>query len=376
MIKPGEYFITGNEACAYGAILANCRFFGGYPITPSTEIAETMAILLPKVGGMFIQMEDELASITTVLGASCAGKKAMTATSGPGFSLMQETIGLAAMCEIPCVIVDVQRAGPSTGLPTLPAQADMFQAKFGSHGDYEIIALCPKSPQELFEHTIKAFNYSEMYRVPTIILTDECVGHMSEKVTIQEEIEVYERTTPTMPFSEYIPFGSKPGSITAMAIAGQGYNVHFTGLTHNEYGYPVMDNITQEKCILRITEKIRKNAEKIVMYEHKYLDDAEIVVVSYGISARVAEYAVKLTRNKNLKIGFIRLITPWPFPEKFIAQVAKKIKMFIVVEMNMGQMIREVERCGKINTVIIPNPGGKPHTHEEISKIITKYATS
>lgn len=370
----GEFFMNGDTACAEGAISAGCRFFAGYPITPSTEVAERMAERLPQVGGVFIQMEDEMASMNAVLGASWAGLKAMTATSGPGFSLMMENIGLGVMLETPCVVVNVQRAGPSTGLPTLVAQGDMMQARWGSHGHYEIIALVPDSPQEMFNLTITAFNLSEKYRVPVLLMADEAVGHMSEKVVIPKVLpeKLVSRPRPTVSAEKYLPYDSREGLVPPMAIAGEGYRFHVTGLTHDDRGYPSMTAEAQDKLVRRLVDKIRLNAKDIVRYEEMEVDDAEVVVVSYGISARIARYAVLRARGEGIKVGFLRLITVWPFAEARIRELASKVKSFVVPEINYGQIVREVERCaaGRAKTRLVPHMGGGVHLPETILEAI------
>lgn len=370
----GEFFMNGDVACAEGAISAGCRFFAGYPITPSTEVAERMAVRLPQVGGVFVQMEDEMASMNAVLGASWAGVKAMTATSGPGFSLMMENIGLGVMLETPCVVVNVQRAGPSTGLPTLVAQGDMMQARWGSHGHYEIIALVPDSPQEMFDLTITAFNLSEKYRVPVLLMADEAVGHMSEKVVIPKVLpeELVSRPRPEVSTEEYLPYDSGKGLVTPMAIAGEGYHFHVTGLTHDDRGYPSMTAEAQDKLVRRLVDKIRLNARDIIRYEEMDIDDAEVIVVSYGISARIAHYAVRRARDGGIKVGFLRLITVWPFAEERIRELASKVKAFVVPEINYGQIAREVERCaaGKAKTRLVPHMGGSVHLPETILEAI------
>lgn len=369
-----EFFINGDEACAEGAISAGCRFFAGYPITPATEVAETMSKRLPQVGGVFIQMEDEIASMNAVLGASWAGMKAMTATSGPGFSLMMENIGLGVMLETPCVVANVQRAGPSTGLPTLVAQGDMMQARWGSHGHYEIIALVPDSPQEMFDLTVLAFNLSEQYRVPVLLMADEVVGHMSEKVVIPEinSKELVSRPRPKVAPEKYLPYDSRKGLVPPMAVAGEGYRFHVTGLTHDERGYPTMTAEAQDKLVRRLVDKIRMNVKNITKYEEVNVDDAEVVVVSYGISARIARYAVQKAREGGIKAGLFRLITAWPFPDDRIKELASAVKAFIVPEINYGQMVREVERCaaGKVKVRLIPHMGGGVHLPETILEAI------
>jgi len=377
VVLTGVHFMSGDVACAEGAIAAGCRFFAGYPITPATEIAEHIAARMPKVGGIYIQMEDEIASMAAVIGASYAGLKAMTATSGPGFSLMQENIGLAAMTEAPCVIVDVMRGGPSTGQPTLPGQQDVMQAKWGSHGDYEIIALAPSSVQEMFDLTIEAFNLAETYRVPTLLMADEVVAHMWERVVIPpaEEIKIVNRKKPNLPPEKYAPFMPDDDLVPPMACFGEGYRFHATGLTHNEYGYPrTQDSDAQMKLVKRLCDKIRRNADKIVRVEEVMLDDAEVVVVSYGIVARAALSAVKKAREQGIKAGLIRLITLWPFPEKHVARAAEKARAIIVPEMNCGQMVREVERAAKTTpTYHLSKLGEEPHAPMEILEAIRRY---
>ena len=373
-VLTGEHYLDGDHACAEGALAAGCRFLAGYPITPSTEMAERISERFPEVGGIFIQMEDELGSMAAVVGAAWGGAKSMTVTSGPGFSLMMENIGLAAMMEVPCVIVNVQRGGPSTGLPTLPGQADMMQARWGSHGDYEIIALSPNSPQECFEVVIEAANLSEKYRVPVLVMADECVGHMTEKVVIPkaDEIEIYPRRYTKLPPSEYLPFKAGEDLVPEMVKAGDGYKIHITGLTHDEKGYPVMSWEAQEKLVRRLVEKIRLHADEIVHTEEIDIEDAEVVVLSYGISSRVAIPAIQKARKEGIKVGQLRLIIVWPFPEKKIRELAKRVKAFVVPEINYGQMVLEVERCaaGKAEAILVPHGGGWVHDPEDIYKAI------
>jgi len=377
-VLTGEFFMMGDIACAEGAISAGCRFFGGYPITPATEVAERMAARMPQVGGTYIQMEDELASMISVLGASWGGVKSMTATSGPGFSLMMENLGLGIMTETPCVLVNVQRGGPSTGLPTLVAQGDMMQARWGSHGPYEIIALAPSSPQELFDLTIRAFNLSEKYRTPVLVMTDAEVGHMTEKVVIPppEEIEIFSRRKPTVPPHEYLPYEADDDLVPPMASAGEGYRFHITGLTHDERGYPGMDAETQERLVYRLVEKIRRNKDDIIQLEEDSLEDAEVVVCSYGISARTALWPVELARREGIKVGVLRLITVWPFPEERIRQLAREVKAFVVPELNYGQIVLEVERCaaGQAETILVGHAGGDIHKPEKVLEAIRRGA--
>jgi 2-oxoglutarate ferredoxin oxidoreductase subunit alpha len=373
-VLTGEHYLDGDHACAEGALAAGCRFLAGYPITPSTEMAERISERFPEVGGIFIQMEDELGSMAAVVGAAWGGAKSMTVTSGPGFSLMMENIGLAAMTETPCVIVNVQRGGPSTGLPTLPGQADMMQARWGSHGDYEIIALSPNSPQECFEVVIEAANLSEKYRVPVLVMTDECVGHMTEKVVIPkaDEIEIYPRRYTKLPPGKYLPFKPEKDLVPEMVKAGDGYKIHVTGLTHDEKGYPVMSWEVQEKLVRRLVEKIRLHADEIVHTEEIDTEDAEVIVLSYGISSRVAIPAIQKARKEGIKVGQLRLIIVWPFPEKKIRELAKKIKAFVVPEINYGQIVLEVERCaaGNAQAILVPHGGGWVHNPEDIYKAI------
>jgi 2-oxoglutarate ferredoxin oxidoreductase subunit alpha len=346
-VLTGTYFMNGDYACCEGALAAGCRFFAGYPITPATEIAERMSRRLPELGGIYIQMEDEIASMAAVLGASWGGVKAMTGTSGPGFSLMMENIGLGICTETPCVICNVQRAGPSTGLPTLVGQGDMMQARWGSHGHYEVIALAPSSPQEMFDFTIRAFNLSEQYRIPVMIMADEVVGHMNERVVIpsEEEIALVERRKPKVPPGDYLPYRPGPDGVPPMANCGDGYRIHITGLTHDERGYPGMDAETQAQMVKRLIQKIQNNKDKIIRTENMYLDDAEVVVVAYGISARSARQAVREARDRGRRVGLIKLETVWPFPEILIRDTATRVRALIMPEINAGQMVLELQRC-------------------------------
>jgi 2-oxoglutarate ferredoxin oxidoreductase subunit alpha len=351
--------------------VAGCRFFAGYPITPATEIAEHMARRLPQIGGVYIQMEDEIASMAAVIGASYAGVKAMTATSGPGFSLMQENIGLAVMTETPLVLVNVMRGGPSTGQPTMPGQQDVMQARWGSHGDYEIIALAPSSVQEMFDLTIEAFNLAETYRVPVFVLADEIVGHMWERVTIPEveSIKIVNRKKPKVqPSDKFGQFKPDEDLVPPMAVFGEGYHFHATGLTHDERGYPRTESVeAQTKLVQRLCNKIRKNKAKIIQVENVTLEDAEVAVVAYGIEARAALSAVRKARAMGVKAGLLRLVTLWPFPEEHVAHAAKHVKAIVVPEMNCGQIVREVERAAKETPVtFLSKLGEEPHKPGEI----------
>jgi 2-oxoglutarate ferredoxin oxidoreductase subunit alpha len=361
-VRTGEHFITGDVACAEGAIAAGCRFFAGYPITPATEIAEHMASRLPEVGGTFIQMEDELGAMAAILGASCAGVKSMTATSGPGFSLIMENLGLGICTETPCVVVNVQRAGPATGLPTLGAQGDMMQARWGSHGHYEIITLAAASPQELFHQTITAFNLSETYRLPVLIMTDEVIGHLSERVVIPgaRAIRIQSRPRPKGRKDRFKPYRPGRNGVSPMAIAGEGYGIHVTGLTHDERGYPDMTAEAQTEMVGRLTAKIRRNLKDIIATEPYRLDDADIAIISYGVSARSSLAAVDEARDQGIKAGLLRLITVWPFPEDQIRELAGKVRSLVTVEINLGQIHLEVQRCswGKVPTFLVGHAGG------------------
>ena len=377
-VLTGKHFIHGDEACAEGAIAAGCRFFGGYPITPSTEIAERLARRLPQVGGVFIQMEDELGSMAAVLGASAAGMRSMTATSGPGFSLMMENLGLGIMLEIPCVIVDVQRGGPSTGLPTMPGQADVMQARWGSHGDYEIIAYAPWSPQEMFDLTVRSFNIADRYRTPVLLMSDEVVGHMVERVVIPpvDQIDFWERKRPrTPPDGRFDPFLVEDADLVPpMVHAGEGYRIHYTGLTHDERGYPDMTAEAHQRLVTRLVEKIRRNADQIILTEGYYLDNARILVISYGCTARSARRAVRDARSRGIPAGMLRLVSLWPFPEKQIETLAKDMDALIVAEMNLGQISREVERQARRPVTGVFHAGGAMIPPEPILKAIQEAA--
>ena len=377
-VLTGAHYLDGDFACGEGAMAAGCRFVGGYPITPSTEVVERISRRFPLMGGTFIQMEDELASMAAVVGASWTGTKALTVTSGPGFSLMMENIGLAVMMETPCVVVNVQRGGPSTGLPTMTGQADMMQARWGSHGDYELIALSPQSPQETFDLMIDAFNLSELYRVPVMFMMDECVGHMTEKVIIPpaEEIEIVPRALTAQTPEEYLPYRADGKLVPEFARVGDGYRFHSTGLTHDERGYPVMSAECQELCVRRLVEKITHNADKIVRFDEEQTDGADVVVVMYGITARVARMGIDLARRKGVKVGVIRLVVVWPFPEKRIRELASKVKAFVVPEINLGQIVLEVERCaaGQAAAVLVPHAGGGVHDPQDICEAIVRAA--
>jgi 2-oxoglutarate ferredoxin oxidoreductase subunit alpha len=373
-VLTGKHFINGDEACAEGALAAGCTFFGGYPITPSTEIAEHLARRLPEIGGVFIQMEDELGSMAAILGASAAGARSMTATSGPGLSLMMENLGLGVMLELPCVVVDVQRGSPSTGLPTMPGQSDVMQARWGSHGDYELAVYSPWSPQEMFDLTILAFNIADRFRTPTLVLSDEVVGHMIERVEIppMEEIELWERKKPALPPNgRFDPFLAEDSDLVPpIAHAGEGYRVHFTGLTHDEHGYPDMSAETHHKLVSRLVNKIRHNAAQIIRTQDYYLEDARILVMAYGCTARSARRAVREARQQGIPVGLLRLVSIWPFPEELFRELAADADKIIVAEMNLGQMSREVQRvCGR-EVVGVYHAGGAMIPPEPILQAI------
>ncbi len=377
-VLTGSHYLDGDHACTEGALSAGCDFVAGYPITPSTEVVERFAARVPKVGGTFIQMEDEIASITAVLGAVWGGAKAMTVTSGPGFSLMMENIGLGAMLETPCVVVNVQRSGPSTGLPTMVGTADIMQARWGSHGDYELIALAPQSPQEAYYRTIDAFNLSEIYRVPVMVMLDECIGHMHERVVIPEadEIEVTPRRMTEAAVGEYLPYAVGADMIPAMAHAGDGHRYHVTGLTHDERGYPAMDAGVHDTLVRRLCDKIRDRADDIVMLEEDGLDGADVAVVCYGITSRVTRAAIDGARANGVKVGVLRMITIWPFCESRIRELASEVKAFVVPEINYGQISLEVERCaaGKAPVTLVPHMGGGVHDPADIQRAIEEAA--
>lgn len=374
-VLTGTHFMLGDHACAEGALAAGLDFFGGYPITPSTEIAERLALRLPEAGGRYVQMEDELGSVMAIIGASAAGARSLTATSGPGFSLMMESIGLAAMMEIPIVIVDVQRASPSTGLPTMVGQSDILQARWGSHGDYGMAAFSPASPQECFDLTVHAFNVADQYRIPVFLLMDEVVAHMTERVIIPapDTIEIKGRKRPTdkPDAARHLPYAVGEDLVPAMAHAGEGYKVHMTGLTHDERGYPALNAATHNTLVNRLVDKVRLNAADIIRCEELMLDDAETVVIAFGCTARSARQAVREARRQGRKWGLLRLISVWPFAESRIRQLLEQgsVKRFVVPEVNLGQLRREVERLTQLPIVRINHAGGEMPTPERILEV-------
>lgn len=362
--------LMGNEACAEGALAAGIKFFGGYPITPSNEICEIMSNRLPPIGGKFIQMEDEISGMASIIGASIGGLKSMTATSGPGFSLMQENLGFASMAEVPCVIVNVMRGGPSTGLPTQPSQGDIMQARWGTHGDHVIIALCPSSVKEVFDLTITATNLAEKYRTPVILLIDEVIGHMREKVVLPqlESIEIIDRGKPTCPPEWYRPFEDNKSGVPLMATFGDGYRYHITGLTHDDMGFPTTKPDEVNALMQRHFRKIRQGFDDILLYENFLMEDATSVIVAYGAMYRTAKTAVLDLRKEGHKIGLLKLTTIWPFPKIAFENMPDQVEELFVPEMNMGQLFREVVRVnrGKRLTHKINKVTGELMTPEEI----------
>lgn len=370
--------LQGNEACAEAAIAAGCRFFAGYPISPSSEIAEHMSVLLPRVGGKFIQMEDEIAAMGAILGAAMTGAKVMTATSGPGYSLKQENIGYAVMAEIPCVIVDVMRGGPSTGLPTSPAQSDVMQARWGTHGDHPAVALAPASVREVYDETIRAFNIAERFRMPVSLLVDEIIAHMRERVELpaKGEITLWERPRPTVPPEQYLPFAETPTGVPPMANFGEGYRYHVTGLYHDPRGLPKDSPEVVDSVMRRLMRKIELGAPDILKHEEVLLDDAALGIVAYGSSARSAKAAIRMARARGIKVGLLRPLTIWPFIEGPVADLAKQVRHIIVPEMNLGQLVLEVERVvrGRCPVHRVNRVTGEPIPPDEILEKIKELA--
>ena len=366
----GMHYFSGNEAAAEGAIAAGCRFYAGYPITPSSELMERMSVRLRAVGGVFIQMEDEIASISAVIGAAWAGAKAMTATSGPGFSLMQESIGYAAFTETPCVIVDVQRAGPCTGQATRVGSGDIMQAKWGSHGDYQVIALSPWSAQEMYDFTLRAFNLSERYRVPTMVMSEEAVGHLRENISIPEKVEVWDRKKE----KAKAPFGTEEeGGVPPMPAFGEGEKLAVTGSTHDAYGYRKTDDgEAHARLVERINEKIEKNKKSVIATEDYFLEDSDEAVIAYGFTARASLYAVKGLRREGLKVGLLRLKTLWPFPEGAVAEVGKNVRRILIPEMNRGQVAGEVRKACSCDVISIGQTDGEVIQPEKIAEALKR----
>ena len=373
-----ELLLQGNEAVVEGALRAGCRFFAGYPITPATEISEILSVKLPQVAGTFIQMEDEIASLGAVIGASLAGVKSMTATSGPGFSLMQENLGFAIISEVPCVIVNVMRGGPSTGLPTFPSQSDVMQARWGTHGDHPALVLSASTVRECYDLTIKSFNFSEKFRTPVVLLIDEVVAHMREKMVFpeEEEVETFNRVKPTVPPEWYIPYEDTPSGIPAMANFGEGYRYHVTGLTHDIRGFPTSRSDEIGPFIARLHRKISQHFSEIQMAEFFQTEDADITIVAYGCVARSAKRAVIEAREKGIKVGLLKLVTLWPFVRSAIEKVLQTSKTLLVPEMNMGQISREVKRVnrGVARVLTLNKVDGTIITPEEISNRISEVS--
>lgn len=368
-IMSGQHFMMGDYAVAEGAIAAGVDFFGGYPITPATPIAERISWRIEDIGGEYIQLEDEIASMASIVGASVAGAKSMTATSGPGVSLMLENIGLAYMMEAPCVVVNVMRGGPSTGMPTLTGQGDIMQSRWGSHGDYNMIAYVPSTVQEMFDFTVKAFNAAEKYRTPVMVLADQILGLMTANVTIPEadEIETVYRKVPSKDQKDYLPYKVAEGELVPpMAIAGQGHAVHMTGLTHDERGYPDADIEAQAKLLGRLHDKFHKNLDDIIEYDEFFLDDADVCIIAYGSESRSVSAALKIARDEGLKVGMLRMKTVWPFPEKKIEEISQGVKSIIVSEVNMGQYVHPVREYAMCPVHSLPHYGGELHNPKVI----------
>ncbi len=363
-------FLQGNEAAAHGALYAGCDFFAGYPITPSTEVSEVLSIELPKTGGKFLQMEDEIAAMAAILGAALAGAKVLTSTSGPGLSLKQELIGYGCIAEIPCVVYNVMRGGPSTGMPTGPSQSDVMCAKWGTHGDHPAICLVPASVQETYEEVIRAFNLSEKYRTPVMVMPDEIVAHMRERIVFPEpgEIEVIPRKSPTVPPEKYKPYDTSFGDVPPLAAFGSGYKFHVTGLNKMQDGFPTTKAEIVQAEEERQVRKVDANIDDIVTFEEYLLDDADVVVVAYGSTSRSARFAVNIAREQGIKAGMFRIKTFWPFPDKQIKALAGKVKGIVIPEMNLGMCSLELERCaqGKVPVLGIFRVDGEPINPDQI----------
>ena len=367
--------LHGNQACALGAVAAGCRFFAGYPITPSSEVAEHLSRELPRLGGVFVQMEDEIASIAAAIGASLGGAKAMTATSGPGFSLMQENLGYAAMTEAPCVIVNVMRGGPSTGMPTRPAQGDIMQTRWGSHGDHPIIVVAPASVQEIYTETARAFDLAEEFRTPVVVLYDEVIAHLTETVTLPEKLESRTRKFAKGDEENFLPYADAPDHVPLMARPGDGHRVHVTGLTHLPDGFPTQKPDLADKALRRLMDKIETNRARIDKVERFECDDAEILVVAIGVAARAARRAVQEARAQGIKVGLLRPVTLWPFPETAVIEAASRARRVLVPEMNLGQMALEIERLvGAAKVARLNRIDGEPISPVEIAARIRELA--
>jgi 2-oxoglutarate/2-oxoacid ferredoxin oxidoreductase subunit alpha len=365
-------FMHGNEAAAEGAIAAGCRFYAGYPITPSTEIAEILSTRLPEVGGVFVQMEDEIASMAAIIGASLGGVKSATATSGPGFSLMQENLGFAIASEIPCVIINVQRVGPSTGLPTKAAQGDVMQARWGTHGDHPIIVLTPSTVQEAFGLTVRAFNLAERFRTPVIVLMDAIVAQLKEKVVLPETVEMECRAQPQEPPGKYKPFAFGEGTVAPLAPFGGDYRYHVTGLLHDEHGFPTENPEVVARWWKHMNSKLTAHLDEILDWEEEALEDADVAIVAYGGTARAAAHAVALARRHGVRTGLFKPRTLWPFPEEAIRALSRRVRRIVVAEMNMGQVRLEVERlaAGRVPVEGVHRADGLGITPEQIAAAV------
>jgi len=375
MLEPGKYLALGNVACAEGAMRAGCRFFAGYPITPASEISHHIAAEIPKVGGLYLQMEDEIASIASVIGASWAGAKAMTATSGPGYSLMQENIGYAHMTETPLVLVNVQRSGPSTGQATDPSQQDIMQARYGSHGDYEVIAVSPWSVQEMFDLTVRAFNLAETYRTPVMVMADGMVGHMKEKLTVPESVDVVNRRKPTS--KEDTPWGTDdPSGVPPMPAFGEGHALLVTGSTHRPDGVRNYAPEYHQMIVYRTRDKILNAEPRIRDIHREHLEDAGVAVLSFGASARPSYDAVVKAREQGIEAGLFRLRTLWPLPEEEIRALADQVDTILVVEMNVGKLVKEIERvvCEKAKVASLAKVGGVLPLGREVLEEVRRLA--
>jgi 2-oxoglutarate ferredoxin oxidoreductase subunit alpha len=363
-------FIQGNEAAAYGALYAGCRFFAGYPITPSTEVAEVMSLELPKIGGKFIQMEDEIGAMSAIIGASLAGVKALTSTSGPGLSLKQELIGYACITEVPCVIINVMRGGPSTGMPTGPSQSDIMCAKWGTHGDHAAITLVPASVQEVFEETVRAFNLAEKYRMPVLLMPDEIVGHMRERIEFPEpgEVAVVDRTPPSVSPEQYKPYDTSFGDVPPLAAFGSGYRFHVTGLNKMQDGFPTTKAAIVQAEEERQLRKVEANRADIMKWEEYLVDDADVLIVAFGSTSRSARFAVNEARKEGIRVGLFRLITFWPFPEERLLEISRRVKAFITPEMSLGMCNGVVRGCVEGNAPVhgIYHVDGEPVNPAEI----------
>jgi 2-oxoglutarate ferredoxin oxidoreductase subunit alpha len=377
-VLTGTHTLSGNQACAEGAFAAGCRFLGVYPIVPALEASQHFLRRAKEVGATYVQMEDEISVLAAVLGASWTGKKSMTVTSGPGLSLMMEHVGLGIMLETPCVIVDVQRSGPSIGIPNRASQGDMMQARWGSHGDYELIALAPSSPQEMFDFTVKAFNLSERYRVPVVVMTDEHVAHLAEKVAIPQatKIKLEPRRYYNGPQGKYLPFKRDKDFVPRMVDIGNGYKFHVTGLTHDDRGYPIMNEECQEYNAHPLMWKILKYTDEIIEIQETNTDDADVVIVSYGATSRAASKAMDKAAKSGIKVGNLKLDTVWPFPDDRITELSKKVKAFVVPEMNYGQIVFEVERCtyGNANVAFVCQGDKGVENPDDLIRTITRVA--